>query len=96
MSKILSFEWDDEKDRLNNEKHRVSFSIAQEAFYDPKRIITIDEMHTDEEERYFCIGEVNQRILTVRFTVRNNKIRIYGAGFWRKGKKYYEKENKQI
>ena len=96
MSKILSFEWDDEKDRLNNEKHHVSFSIAQEAFYDPKRIITIDEMHTDEEERYFCIGEVNQRILTVRFTVRNNKIRIYGAGFWRKGKKYYEKENKQI
>lgn len=32
-------------------------------------------------------------IMTVRFTYRNNKIRIIGAGYWRKGKKLYEEEN---
>ena len=32
-------------------------------------------------------------MLTVRFTYRTSKIRIIGAGFWRKGKNIYEKEN---
>lgn len=32
--------------------------------------------------------------MTVRFTYRNNKIRIIGAGYWRQGKKVYE-ENKK-
>lgn len=26
---------------------------------------------------------------------KNNSIRIIGAGFWRKGKKIYEKENRK-
>jgi hypothetical protein len=37
---------------------------------------------------------VAEGILTVRFTWRNQTIRIFGAGYWRKGKKLYEKENK--
>ncbi|MCX5703542.1 MAG: BrnT family toxin, partial [Candidatus Omnitrophica bacterium] len=48
--------------------------------------------HTEKEERFFCIGKVEDRILTVRFTYRGNKIRIFGAGLWRKGKWYYEKD----
>ncbi|EMJ90217.1 putative toxin-antitoxin system, toxin component [Leptospira meyeri serovar Semaranga str. Veldrot Semarang 173] len=52
-------------------------------------------MHsTESEERFFCFGLVNEGIITVRFTLRGKKIRIYGAGFWREGKKLYEKENK--
>ena len=54
MSKVL-FEWDESKNQANIEKHGVSFSIAQYAFADPKRII--------------------------------------GAGYWRRGKRIYEKEN---
>lgn len=87
---MITFEWDNEKDRENQEKHNVSFVVAQEAFYDPYRIIAVDEVHNKNEERYFCIGKVNNRIITVRFTKRGKKIRIYGAGYWRKGKKYYE------
>ncbi len=37
---------------------------------------------------------INNDIITVRFTYRGKKIRIFGAGFWREGKKIYEKENK--
>ncbi|MDQ3003729.1 MAG: BrnT family toxin, partial [Fibrobacterota bacterium] len=43
---------------------------------------------------YFCFGKIDERVLTVRFTYRNGKIRIYGAGFWREGKVIYEKQNK--
>ena len=32
-------------------------------------------------------------ILTVRFTYRNQRIRIIGAGYWRRGKKIYEQTN---
>lgn len=37
---------------------------------------------------------IDTLVATVRFTVRNDKIRIFGAGYWRQGKKIYEKENK--
>jgi hypothetical protein len=46
------------------------------------------------EERFFCIGKIENAIVTVRFTHRTNKIRIFGAGYWRKGKEIYETENK--
>ncbi len=39
-----------------------------------------------------CVGKIEERILTVRFAYREDKIRIFGAGYWRKGKDYYEKE----
>ncbi len=32
--------------------------------------------------------------MTVRFTYRENVIRIIGAGYWRRGKKIYEKAQK--
>jgi hypothetical protein len=31
--------------------------------------------------------------VTVRFTYREGVIRIYGAGYWRKGRKIYEEAN---
>ena len=88
------FEWDGEKDKHNQVKHNVFFSLAQRAFVDPHRVIVEDLDHRSEEERFYCIGRVNDGIMTVRFTYRGNVIRIFGAGYWRKGRKIYEKENK--
>jgi len=88
------FEWDEEKDLSNQAKHNVSFALAQRAFLDPHRIIVEDVDHTKEEERFYCIGRVDDGIMTVRFTFRDNVIRIYGAGYWRKGRKIYEERNK--
>jgi len=87
------FEWDDLKNEQNIEKHGVSFYEAQYAFADPHRIIIEDLDHGQGEERFFCFGKVKDGIVTVRFTVRSGIIRIIGAGYWRKGKKIYEKEN---
>ena len=87
------FEWDEAKDRLNQAKHGIPFAVAQLAFLDPKRVIAEDVKHSAEEDRYYCIGRVGEGIVTVRFTYRNNVIRLFGAGYWRKGKHIYETEN---
>jgi len=89
----MTFEWDEKKNRINLEKHGVSFQEAQNAFLDPDRIIIQDLKHSNVEERFFCIGKTENGIATVRFTMRNNTIRIIGAGYWREGKDRYEKEN---
>jgi uncharacterized DUF497 family protein len=86
------FIWNVHKERMNILKHGVSFAVAAAVFLDPKRAVFIDEKHRVNEDRYFCIGKVSGRILTVRFTYRDQKIRIIGAGYWRKGKDYYEEE----
>lgn len=81
------YEWDEAKDRINQEKHGISFKQAQYAFDDPNRIIIRDLDHGQGvEERFFCLGKVEDGILTVRFTYRQKRIRIYGAGYWREGK----------
>ncbi len=88
-----SFVWDEKKNDANLKKHQVSFQAAQGAFLDLKRVIARDLGHSESEERFFCIGKVEGGVLTVRFTYRGNLIRIFGAGFWRKGKQIYDKEN---
>jgi len=87
------FEWDSKKDRGNQKKHGVSFAIAQLAFGDPRRVIAEDLSHGASENRYYCFGRVAGGVLTVRFTYRDEVIRIFGAGYWRKGKQIYEREN---
>ena len=87
------FEWNAAKDKLNQEKHGISFAVAQQAFADMRRVIAKDDTHSQSEERFYCFGEVDGGVLTVRFTYRNSIIRIIGAGYWRKGKAIYEQEN---
>ena len=54
-------------------------------------IILDDEAHSENEPRYFLIGFDGVGVLTVRFTLRGECIRIIGAGYWRKGKNLYER-----
>src|SRR5277367_6048915 len=90
MSKT-AFEWDPKKDAANIVKHGVSFFDAQQAFLDQNRIIAQDLEHSKGEIRYYCFGKVQGMVMTVRFTYRNQTIRIFGAGYWRQGRKIYEK-----
>ena len=88
-----SFEWDNAKDLANQAKHGLSFSEVQFAFADPDRVIARDLGHSDEEDRFYCFGRLGEGIATVRFTYRGEIIRILGGGYWRKGKRIYEREN---
>ena len=47
----MTFEWDENKNLDNIEKHKVSFESAQEAFFDKKRIIIKDKKHSKNEGR---------------------------------------------
>jgi len=60
------FEWATGKDAENQKKHGIPFTLAQHAFADPRRVIAEDLAHSVTEKRYFCLGEVNGGVLTVR------------------------------
>lgn len=87
------FKWDEKKNTENVRKHGVRFETAQYAFIDPNRVVAEDRAHSKYEGRYYVFGKVKGGVLTVRFTYRKSHIRIIGAGYWRKGKKIYEKQN---
>ncbi len=84
------FEWDPVKDISNQATHGVPFRLATQAFSDPKALILSDSAHsTSAEIREFLVGRVGDRVLTVRFTRRHHRIRLIGAGYWRKFQKTY-------
>lgn len=72
------FEWDDEKNKANREKHKISFESAAYVFFDPNYIEIPDEAHSNDETRYAVIGFVN-KVLFVVCTNRGEAIRIISA-----------------
>ena len=90
---VGTFVWDAVKEQVNIRKHGVGFLEASRVFLDPHRKIFTDEKHSAHEPRFFCLGKVQGKVLTVRFLHREGKIRIFGAGHWRKGRSYYEQKS---
>ena len=91
----MDFEWDARKARENVAKHGVSFESAKAVFDDPRVVLAEDSDHSSAgEERYYAFGRVSGGVLTVRFTIRAGRIRIIGAGYWRKGKVFYDQANR--
>lgn len=77
--KIVIFDWDEYNKDKNRLKHKVTQIECEEVFInDP--IYFKDEKHSQIEERYLAYGETtNNRILTIVFTLRNDKIRVISA-----------------
>ena len=74
----LQVEWDDEKNRINIEKHGISFETAMYIFNDERRIEIYDAEHSIEEDRYNTIGMVDD-VLFVVYTERRERIRLISA-----------------
>lgn len=76
----LEFEWDGDKARSNEKKHRISFEEAASVFADPLAAIFDDEAHSQDEQREIIIGHSSaNRLLIVSFTERAGRIRIISA-----------------
>ncbi len=60
MSRKAQFEWDEQKNKENIEKHGVSFYLAQYSFGDSNRVILKDLKHSQDEKRYYCVGKVKE------------------------------------
>ena len=67
----MKFEWDKKKDIANQRKHGISFSTAKKVFYDERRIVIPDDLHSIEEYRHITIGKAN-KILFVVYTERQH------------------------
>ena len=53
---MLSFELDENKNRINQKKHGISFDEASSVFYDDLAILFDDPEHSQEEERFILLG----------------------------------------
>ena len=72
-----TFEWDESKALLNEQKHGISFEEAATVFADPLSLTIVDEVHSDNENRFVDIGESSSgHLLVVAYTERGETIRI--------------------
>jgi len=54
--KRLTFEWNNQKDKINTKKHGVSFDEARTVFYDEYAIQYFDPEHSKNEDRFLLLG----------------------------------------
>lgn len=78
----INFEWDENKNKSNQQKHGISFNEAKTVFYDDNARLIYDPEHSRDEERYILLGlSSSLRILIVIHAYRKNDeiIRIISA-----------------
>lgn len=95
IMKDISFEWDEEKNKTNVKKHKVSFDEAVTVFYDENAIVFDDPDHSDDENRFLIIGvSMTEKLLIVSHCYRDsdNAIRIISARHAVKKEKAYYNE----
>lgn len=72
----IEFQWD-RGNEYKNEKHGISNQEIEEVFFDSKKVIGQDILHSKQEERYVLLGQTgNQRLLYVVWTRRSSKVRV--------------------
>jgi uncharacterized DUF497 family protein len=82
MRDLLRFEWDESKNKINIEKHGVSFDEAKTVFSDYCAKIITDSEYLNNEERFLLLGFSNTlRLLIVCHCYKENEnlIRIISA-----------------
>jgi len=91
----LEFEWDKGNKGKNFIKHQVTDGECEEVFFDGRKKILRDVLHSGKERRYILIGATRiQRLLFLVFTARKNKIRIISArDINKKERNLYEEKN---
>jgi uncharacterized DUF497 family protein len=94
----MQFEWDEEKEKINIDKHGIDFSTAALVFGDENRIEKYDELHSENEDRYITIGLINGTpiVVMVVYAERGTLTRIVSARLATKREKeayYNAKEN---
>jgi uncharacterized DUF497 family protein len=61
----MKFEWDENKNRINKEKHDISFEEAKEVFDDALHISKLDYRFNYFEERWITIGSTSKHKILV-------------------------------
>ena len=61
----IQFEWDENKNQINQRKHGVSFSEANTVFYDEEALVIDDPEHSEQEDRFIILGLSNKANLLI-------------------------------
>ena len=61
----IQFEWDENKNQINQRKHGISFQEAKTVFYDEEALVIDDPEHSEQEDRFIILGLSNQANLLV-------------------------------
>lgn len=91
--KPIQFIWDKGNIDKNLTKHGITNTECEEVFFDDKKVIFKDVLHSGKELRFIILGKTKfGRLLFIVFTLRKNKIRIISArDINKKEIKLYEK-----
>ena len=61
----MKYEWNEEKNRLNQQKHGISFEEAKEVFDDALQISKLDKRFSYFEERWITVGSTSKHKVLV-------------------------------
>ena len=53
---MYCFDWDENKNRINLEKHGITFEEASTVFFDDRAILFDDPEHSIDEDRFLLLG----------------------------------------
>ena len=86
----MNFEYDPNKSKSNSQKHGIDFEEAQTLWLDAYRLEI--QAKSDDEPRFALIAELDKKLWTAFYTIRENRVRIISVRRPRKGEKelYYE------
>jgi len=80
LQRSLEFQWDKGNRDKNFIKHNVTDEECEEVFFDERKNIFSDPLHSQREKRYLLIGKTKRgRLLFLVFTIRSNDIRVISA-----------------
>lgn len=88
----MRFEWDERKAAQNIAKHGVPFEYAARVFLDPLRLDSADTRIDYREERRITVGQIEEKMYVVAYTIRGQIIRLISArkANRRGRRRYYE------
>ena len=72
----ITFEWDENKNKTNIEKHGISFTDATNLWADTDALQLESMQLSDLEKRFLMIAKFNDKVWAAIFTLRNDNIRI--------------------
>lgn len=71
----VTFEWDENKNRINIKKHGISFEEAKTVFNDRDSVVLDDEEHSQDEDRFIILGvSKSANLLMVCHCIREEDI----------------------
>jgi uncharacterized DUF497 family protein len=78
-TEAMNFEWDEAKSEACFRERGFDFAYAARAFFDPNRVIQLDDRYSYSEERYQLMGMIEQRLFVLVYTPRSDAMRIISA-----------------